>query len=116
MSGAMSDTAIRKYEEFVCEKISVFLRQVMDPKTFNGQIKNMSDWFNFLAYDIMGHLAFGKGFNMMESDEHHYVQPLIEQFQHKGSVVSENPSPALMLPLLCGINPFYSSPSAGGRS
>lgn len=89
MSGAMSDSALRKYEQFVCEKISLFLREIIDPKSFNGQVKNMSNWFDFLAYDIMGHLAFGKGFNMMESDEHHYVQPLLEQFQHRGSVVSE---------------------------
>ncbi|KAH7211342.1 cytochrome P450 monooxygenase [Fusarium oxysporum] len=91
MSGAMSDSALRKYEQFVCEKISLFLREIMDPKSFNGQVKNMSNWFDFLAYDIMGHLAFGKGFNMMESDEHHYVQPLLEQFQHRGSVIGTAP-------------------------
>ncbi|RSL93663.1 hypothetical protein CEP52_013142 [Fusarium oligoseptatum] len=91
MSGAMSDSALRKFEPFVQEKIDLFLKQLMDPKSFNGTVKNLSEWFNFLSYDIMGHLAFGKGFNMLTSDEHHYVQPLIEQFQHRGSVIGTAP-------------------------
>ena len=38
----------------------------------------MSLWLNYLAYDIMGEIVFGKGFNMMTNDKIRYILPLID--------------------------------------
>lgn len=35
----------------------------------------------------MGHLTFGKGYNMLTSDEHHFIHPLIDYFQHQNALV-----------------------------
>jgi hypothetical protein len=39
--------------------------------------KNMTEWSNYLSYDIMGDLIFGKKFEYMERDEHRYVPGLM---------------------------------------
>ena len=37
-----------------------------------GSPINMSDWFNFYSFDVMGDLAFGKSFNMLRDGVKHY--------------------------------------------
>ena len=34
---------------------------------------NMSKWFNFYTFDIMGDLSFGQSFDMLESEEKHWI-------------------------------------------
>lgn len=38
----------------------------------------MSLWMNYLAYDIMGEVVFGRGFNMLTDTKLHYMLPLID--------------------------------------
>lgn len=33
---------------------------------------NVSDWFNFYSFDVMGDLAFGKSFGMLRDGVKHY--------------------------------------------
>lgn len=42
----------------------------------------MSRWFSYLTYDIMGALTFGHQYNMLTKDDDHFIQPLIDTFQH----------------------------------
>lgn len=42
----------------------------------------MSRWFSYLTYDIMGNLTFGHEYNMLTKDNDHFIQPLIDTFQH----------------------------------
>lgn len=37
-----------------------------------GKPLNMSDWFNFYSFDVMGDLSFGKSFGMLKEGEKHY--------------------------------------------
>lgn len=46
-----------------------------------GQSVNMTEWFRYLTFDIMGDLAFGKGFGMLESGERHYVMKMLHEGQ-----------------------------------
>ena len=39
--------------------------------------KNMTEWSNYLSYDIMGDLTFGKRFECIERDEHRCVPSLM---------------------------------------
>lgn len=34
---------------------------------------NMTDWFNYYSFDIMGDLAFGKSFNMLVDGKEAYI-------------------------------------------
>jgi hypothetical protein len=54
--------------------------------------RNMTEWSNYLSYDIMGDLTFGKKFEYMESEEHHYVPGLMMRATEFVYVVRDRPS------------------------
>ncbi|KAL4778237.1 Tryprostatin B 6-hydroxylase [Aspergillus varians] len=42
-----------------------------------GMTINISDWFNFYSYDVMGDLAFGRSFDMLDSTGNHWAIELL---------------------------------------
>jgi tryprostatin B 6-hydroxylase len=48
---------------------------------FAGQPIDMSKWFNYWSFDVMGDLAFGRSFNMMESAGEHWAIKLLNTSQ-----------------------------------
>ena len=53
-----------------------------------GPALNMSDWCNYLTFDVMGELAFGKTFNMLENDEERDVIKLVANASWMHLIVS----------------------------
>lgn len=88
ISHAMSEAAVRSYEPVMLDKIRLFCKQLADPTTFGGEYKNMSRWFSYLTYDIMGTLTFSQSYDMLTKDDHHFIQPLIDAYQHSQVIVS----------------------------
>ncbi|PSK42020.1 Isotrichodermin C-15 hydroxylase [Elsinoe australis] len=82
ISHAFSEAAIRSYDAVELDKIRLFCKQIADPTTFKGEYKNMSRWFSYLTYDVMGALTFGHQYNMLIKNDDHFIQPLIDTFQH----------------------------------
>ncbi len=82
ISHAFTENAIRSYETTELKKIRLFCKQIADPTTFHGEYKNMSRWFSYLTYDIMGCLTFSHEYHMLTKDDDHFIQPLIDTFQH----------------------------------
>ncbi|KAK4182315.1 cytochrome P450 [Podospora australis] len=113
MSHAFSEAALRSYEKTELDKIRLFCRQISDPSTFDGPYKNMSRWSSYLTYDIMGVLTFGHEYNMLTSDEDHFIQPLIDTFQHSQVVLGIVPwverwglAPLLFVNILLAVRRF----------
>jgi cytochrome P450 len=88
ISHAMSEAALRSYEPTIIDKVQLFCRQISNLHTFGGEYKNMSQWFAFLTYDIMGTLTFSQSYDMLTKDDHHFIQPLIDSYQHSQVIVS----------------------------
>lgn len=88
ISHAMSEASIRSYEPTIIDKIDLFCKRVSDASTFGGSYKNMSRWFSYLTYDIMGQLTFSQSYDMLTKDDHHFIQPLIDSYQHSQVIVS----------------------------
>ena len=44
-----------------------------------GQPINITQWFYFLSFDVMGDFAFSKSFDMLESKEWHYAVVLLRR-------------------------------------
>ena len=44
-----------------------------------GSPTNITKWFYFLAFDVMGDFAFAKSFDMLESKEWHYAVVLLRR-------------------------------------
>jgi hypothetical protein len=47
----------------------------------------MSDWCNYLTFDVMGDLCFGKAFEMLEHPENRHVIDLIGNAAHMHLIV-----------------------------
>ncbi|KXT13350.1 hypothetical protein AC579_6023 [Pseudocercospora musae] len=71
---AFSDKALREYESHIKIFNRKFLLRVAEHQ---GARMNVSKWFNLYSFDLMGALAFGKNYGMMDNGEKHAVLNLI---------------------------------------
>lgn len=53
--------------------------------------QNMADWCNYLTFDVMGDLCFGKAFEMLEHDSNRHVIDLIGNAAHMHLIVTSPP-------------------------
>lgn len=44
-----------------------------------GKTINMTDWFNFYSFDVMGDMALGKSFNMLHDGIKHYFMTTLHK-------------------------------------
>lgn len=51
-------------------------RQLVNPDV--PKVKDMARWLNFLSYDCMGEMVFGRGFGMLTDPSLHYILDLID--------------------------------------
>ncbi|CAI6337189.1 unnamed protein product [Periconia digitata] len=96
MNYAFSEAAMRSAETFLHSNMDRWLELLGQlPKGKDGEWSesfNMCDWMNWLVFDILGDLCFGKCFNMKESDS---------ELRH---------IPELMVSFLELLHPVYFSP------
>ena len=103
LSHAFSESAVRSMERYVtgnirtfCEKLggkgqqgAVVLAEKQNTKGWS-QPQNMADWCNYLTFDVMGDLCFGKAFEMLERPENRHVIDLIGNAAHMHLIVSKS--------------------------
>ena len=75
-SPAFSDKALRGYEERETKYCDQLLSRI---RGFDGQPVNVSKWFNLYTFDVMGDLAFGTSFKMLEMSEEHWAIKLLNE-------------------------------------
>ena len=75
-SPAFSDKALRGYEERIKTYRDKLIAQI---GAFDGQPVNVSKWFNLYSFDVMGDLAFGTSFKMLETSEEHWAIKLLNE-------------------------------------
>jgi hypothetical protein len=56
--------------------------------------QNMADWCNYLTFDIMGDLCFGKAFGMLERPDNRFAIELIGNAAHRHLIVR---SPTMLI-------------------
>jgi tryprostatin B 6-hydroxylase len=75
-SPAFSDKALRAY----AQRTKIYDDQLMsriNAASSSGSPVNVSKWFNYYSFDIMGDLAFGKSFDMLKNDQEHWAVALM---------------------------------------
>jgi tryprostatin B 6-hydroxylase len=73
---AFSDKALREYEIVV----SAWNTKLVDRfGKFDGQPVDVSTWFNLYSFDIMGRLAFGKDYGMVDAGVRHWALDLLAE-------------------------------------
>lgn len=89
LSQAFSDNAIRSMEKYIISEVRTFCDKLgMSSGTPSEKgwtsPKNLSDQANYLTFDIMGSLCFGKAFGMLESHpENRFAIDLVSSAAHR---------------------------------
>lgn len=104
LSHAFSDSAIKAMERYVIDKVQTFCRvlpqapfDLLNARHSSSEVdgwsvpKNMADMCDYLAFDIMGELAFGKSFDMLESPSNRFASALVGNAAHRHLIVSNIP-------------------------
>lgn len=101
LSHAFSDGAIKSMEKYIlgnvrsfCEALGSGPQTASEKGLAKGQwsvAQNMSDWCNYLTFDVMGDLCFGKAFEMLEHHENHHVINLLGNAAHMHLILGTNP-------------------------
>lgn len=78
-SAAFGDSALRGYEKRIRKYRDELISAFAETK---GKPINVTQWFNNYSFDIVGDLAFGQSFDMLENNSNHWaVQLLAEGFK-----------------------------------
>jgi len=93
LSHAFSDGAIKEVERYILANIRTFCDSIGDLGRSAGEKgwsapKNMADWCNWLAMDILGDLCFGKAFHMLDRPDNRYAVNLVSTAAQRHLIVS----------------------------
>ena len=81
MSHAFSEKALREQEYLLKSHINILIEQCRAREKDESKI-NLSDWFKYLTFDIIGDLSFGESFDCLQkSDYHPYIACLMESLE-----------------------------------
>jgi cytochrome P450 len=89
LSHAFSDTAVKQMEKYILGNIRTFCEGIGGGPVNLAETKgwsapqNMADWCNYLTFDIMGDLCFGKAFGMLERPDNRFAIQLIGNAAHR---------------------------------
>lgn len=75
-SPAFSDKALRGYEDRIRRYLDKLISQF---QAFDGGPFDATKWFNLYSFDVMGDLAFGTSFNMLDTSEEHWAIKLLNE-------------------------------------
>ncbi len=70
-----------------CEKLGSGHPRMVKWKGEWSAPKNIADWCNYLTFDVMGDLCFGKAFEMLEREENRHIIDLIGNAAHMHLIV-----------------------------
>ena len=90
MAQGFGDAAVRGMEGWILGNVRVFCERVGEGAGEEGWsgVRNMSDWFSYLAMDVLGDLCYGKAFHMLEKEENRYALGLVAAATKRHLVVS----------------------------
>jgi hypothetical protein len=98
MSHAFSDSAIKSLERYILANVRTACRLLGEKQ--DGPLRlseekgawkdawNMANWCNWMVFDIMGDLVFGKAFGMLESPTNRFAVDLVGNAAHRHLIVS----------------------------
>lgn len=78
LSHAFSTKALLEQEYIIKSYIDTFSKK-MQGFARTGETVNLTDWFAFTTFDIIGDMALGEPFGCLESKEFHFWVPLISE-------------------------------------
>ncbi|KAK1638007.1 putative cytochrome P450 [Colletotrichum phormii] len=78
LSAAFSTKALLEQEAIVSEAINLFVDRVGQEGGPGSGGLNMTKWYEMIAFDILGELAFGESFRSIENGRPHFWSEMVE--------------------------------------
>ncbi|KAG9235188.1 cytochrome P450 [Amylocarpus encephaloides] len=94
ISHAFSDSAVKNMEKYILANVRTLTSRLGEGAREKGWSvpQNMADWANYLTFDVMGDLCFGKAFEMLEREDNRHVIDLIGNAAHMHLILGTNPT------------------------
>ncbi|KAF5019531.1 hypothetical protein F66182_8473 [Fusarium sp. NRRL 66182] len=70
VSHAFSSASMADQEDYIKHYMDIFITRLRE-QMHTGKAVDMTRWYNFLTFDIIGELAFGDSFQCLESSDYH---------------------------------------------
>ncbi|KAL5356335.1 cytochrome P450 monooxygenase [Aspergillus floccosus] len=86
-SHGFSERAMRAQESVIAGYIDMLIERLHEKGGGGVQAVDMTAWYNFTTFDIIGDLAFGRPFGCLEKSEYHPFIPLLLKSSRMGSVL-----------------------------
>ncbi|MCJ1388165.1 hypothetical protein MMC18_001010 [Xylographa bjoerkii] len=81
LNNSFSDKMLREQEPLVRRQIDLFIEQLHQQIAAGDALFNLTDWFHWLLFDIVGYLAFSESFDCLVADTNRpFVAILLGQF------------------------------------
>ena len=78
LSVAFSTKALSEQEAIVANTVNAFIDRIgRDGGADSQKGLNMTKWYEMVAFDVLGEMAFGESFQCIENGEPHYWQEMI---------------------------------------
>jgi len=77
LAPAFSNSALLKQESVIQRCVDEFVDRMYTAGGTTEKGLNMTDWYEMLAFDILGEMAFGESFDCVKTGTPHYWQQLI---------------------------------------
>lgn len=71
LSHAFSEKALRDQESLIQSYVDMLIERLNGEVTASRETVDMSQWFNFTTFDIIGDLAFGEPFDCLRESQYH---------------------------------------------
>ena len=68
MVHAFSDKALRQQEPLITEYVDLLMQRLRER---SGERADLTAWFNYTTFDLVGDLAFGEPFNCLKDSRYH---------------------------------------------
>ena len=88
LSNAFSERALRGYEPRIVKSIQTWLDCLEQAGGKTGGSVDLGRWSEYLIFDILGDLCFGKPFGLLKSDENRFIAKLVPQATRSWYTVS----------------------------
>ncbi|KAM0292742.1 hypothetical protein HYE67_011444 [Fusarium culmorum] len=100
MAHAFSESALTEQEGYIKYYVDLLMTRLKDKHADKGAASDMTEWFNFLTFDIIGELAFGDPFYSLEKSSYHpWIAMLFSSIKGNGKIMFLNNYP-LLRPLI----------------
>ncbi|KAL4898330.1 cytochrome P450 monooxygenase [Aspergillus ambiguus] len=86
-SHGFSERAMRAQEPVIAGYIDLLIQRLHEKCGNGAEALNMTGWYNFTTFDIIGDLAFGRPFGCLENSEYHPFIPLLFKATKMGTVL-----------------------------